>query len=283
MELQEEIWKHINKQNVSKYLISNKGRIKNYKNQIILPEVVTKGYNKVRLNIDTSTGKRKRVGYFVHELMAVTFLENPNNCKNIIHIDGDLLNNNITNLKWDENSKIETVINSNNEFHNEIWKLIDIDDTNNEYEISNFGRVRNRISQEILKPYRHHNYLMTNVIINNKTIKEYIHILVAKSFLIDVNNGEEKILIHKDGNKFNNKALNLEWVSRDKNIKPTNSKIQKKKKSIIRISINDNSIVKYASIIEACRENNTKAFNIKACLSNKQSSYKGFKWKYNNE
>ena len=53
------------------------------------------GYRVVRL---TKRGKHK--DYKVHQLLAKTFIPNPNNYKCINHIDGDKLNNSLSNLEW---------------------------------------------------------------------------------------------------------------------------------------------------------------------------------------
>lgn len=47
------------------------------------------------------------------------------------------------------------------------------------------------------------------------TYKVYVHTLVAKAWL----NGENETVNHKDGNKQNNKASNLEWCSYSDNSK----------------------------------------------------------------
>lgn len=38
--------------------------------------------------------------YLVSQLIAETFLPNPNGCEFVLHIDGNVLNNNVGNLKW---------------------------------------------------------------------------------------------------------------------------------------------------------------------------------------
>ena len=57
------------------------------------------GYYQVSFWID---GKRKYAR--VHRLIAETMLPNPNNYEQVNHIDGDKLNNNLSNLEWCNNS-----------------------------------------------------------------------------------------------------------------------------------------------------------------------------------
>jgi len=89
-----EIWKDI--PFISDYQASNFGRIK------ILSKIVggnglsRKGYK--RINI------RSKV-YQIHRLIAITFIENPDNKPQVNHIDGNKLNNNVYNLEWVTNQE----------------------------------------------------------------------------------------------------------------------------------------------------------------------------------
>jgi len=53
------------------------------------------GYRRVKLTLE---GKEIRT--FVHNLVALTFISNPENKPCINHKDGDKLNNNVNNLEW---------------------------------------------------------------------------------------------------------------------------------------------------------------------------------------
>lgn len=94
-----EEWKDIVGYN-GRYKISNKGNVKttSYKNtgeERILSARINCGYNRVVL-YKNGKGTNK----FVHRLVAEHFIPNPNNYKEVNHIDGDKLNNNIENLEW---------------------------------------------------------------------------------------------------------------------------------------------------------------------------------------
>lgn len=80
------------------------------------------------------------------------------------------------------------------------------------YEISNLGNVRNKITGTVRKQTNRNGY--RKIRINNKDVN--IHKLVAEAFLDGYHEGLE--INHKDGNKANNRADNLEWVTKKENI-----------------------------------------------------------------
>jgi len=84
----------------NKYEISNLGRIKSLpklrcKNEKILKPIIVGGYACIDLG-DGQTIKR----FLIHRLVAITFLKNPQDKPQVNHIDGDKLNNNLSNLEW---------------------------------------------------------------------------------------------------------------------------------------------------------------------------------------
>ena len=94
-----EEWKDIVGYN-GRYKISNIGNVKttSYKNtgeERILSKRINNGYNRVMLYKDG-----KAINKFVHRLVAEHFIPNPNNYKEVNHIDGNKLNNCVENLEW---------------------------------------------------------------------------------------------------------------------------------------------------------------------------------------
>lgn len=79
------------------YQISNKGRVWNCKRQrYVAQSKNNRGYCQVNLN--AANGKRKKE--LVHRLVALTFIDNPNNLPEVEHKDRNRENNCVDNLCW---------------------------------------------------------------------------------------------------------------------------------------------------------------------------------------
>ena len=82
------------------YMVSNTGLIKSLhcgKEKLLKQVIRSSNYQYYFVGL-LKNGKRK---YFaVHRLVAETFIPNPNNHKQVDHLDGDKLNNNVDNLEW---------------------------------------------------------------------------------------------------------------------------------------------------------------------------------------
>ena len=97
---------------------------------------------------------------------------------------------------------------------NEEWK--DIEDFKDKYEISNFGRIRNKLTNHIYKMTNQYGWYFAIILYDNthkRTAR--IHREVAKAFIPNPNNLPE--VNHKDLNKQNNRVDNLEWCTRKYN------------------------------------------------------------------
>ena len=92
-----EEWKKIYyKGEKTKYSVSSKGRVKNRKTGKMLKLSLTdKGYYNVKLTINGDN-----VVAFVHRLVAMAFIENPEDKEYVIHKDDDRTNNKVSNLEW---------------------------------------------------------------------------------------------------------------------------------------------------------------------------------------
>ena len=154
----------------------------------------------------------------------------------------------------------------------------------NNYEISTYGNVRNKITQKILKGrLTKSGYLQVSLKIDetNKFSNRYIHRLVAIYWIDNPQNKRE--VNHKDGNKENNNINNLEWVTSSENQKHRHSiGINKTSNRRVGKFTKDGELVaQYNSIQEAANiENNGVRVSIDNVVHGKRKSLKGFIWKF---
>lgn len=91
-----EQWKIITE--ATNYAVSNLGRIKNTKTgQILNPGIAGNGYKQVSLRMIQSNKFEKR---YVHRLVATYWIPNPENKREVNHINLDRTDNRMENLEW---------------------------------------------------------------------------------------------------------------------------------------------------------------------------------------
>ena len=95
----------------------------------------------------------------------------------------------------------------------EVWTPI----KDYDYEVSSFGRVRNKVTKRILSIFDKNRMGYYRVILfkEHKRKRFFIHRLVAEAFIENCEN--KKQVNHKDGNKQNNNIENLEWTTSSEN------------------------------------------------------------------
>lgn len=173
----------------------------------------------------------------------------------------------------------------------EIWK--DVVGYEEKYQVSNKGRVRNKINKKILKKrIGTSGYYKVNLYRNKKVKTMEIHRLVAVAFIKSSKNKNE--VNHIDGNKLNNNIINLEWVTHKENIEHAwKNKLFESVREASRRCGKDNPNAKkvyqiknniiigvFDTIKEAAIKTNTNQTNIGKCCNNKRNTANGFEWSF---
>lgn len=108
-----EIWRPVN-QYEGLYEVSNMGRVRSldritnyidgrvrkFNGRMISPRKAGAGYYQVGLS---NNGSKKRD--YIHRLVAEAFIPNPKNLPEVNHLDGNKLNNRLSNLEWTTSSE----------------------------------------------------------------------------------------------------------------------------------------------------------------------------------
>lgn len=95
-------------------------------------------------------------------------------------------------------------------------KPIIVDGIKTNYVVRDDGAVWNtKINREVLGTYERNEYRSVQIMVEGKRKSIMVHRLVADAFCDNPNN--YTIVHHVDGDKHNDKAENLEWVTTKKN------------------------------------------------------------------
>lgn len=152
----------------------------------------------------------------------------------------------------------------------ELWK--DIKGYEGLYIISNTGKVKSLKYNRLLKPVLQHGYLYIHLCKNAKDTAYLLHRLVAQHFIDNPDNLPE--VNHKDEDKVNNDASNLEWCDAKYN---SNYGTRNKRKSKPIQCIETGEI--YWGAREMERQLGIKHNNIAKAIRN-DTLAGGYHWKY---
>lgn len=169
------------------------------------------------------------------------------------------------------------------------------------YEVSSLGAVKSTNynhtkKAKLLAPQKQRNgYVTVSISCQTKSV----HRIVAEAFV--PNPLGKPYVNHKDGNKQNNAASNLEWCTAKENMahayahglvalvterkkevcrRMIRKAIEKNKRRIRQYSRDGELIKEYPSVIEASRESGANATHISLCAKGKHHTSGGFVWRY---
>ena len=158
------------------------------------------------------------------------------------------------------------------------------------YQVSNLARVRSvdRIINAVLRGTTYTRNIKGRVLRQRKIYRGYcaitlknkslfIHRIVAEAFVPNPDNLPE--INHKDENKLNNRADNLEWCDRPYNVN-YGTGIQRREKPIEQLTLDGQHVAYYTSIKNAERQLGfDQSYITKACRGKRNTAY-GYQWRY---
>lgn len=170
------------------------------------------------------------------------------------------------------------------------------------YEVSNMGRIKSLdsyvatvygakrlVKGQILSPFYSNLTGYLQVKLHGK--KYNLHRLIAFAFCDD--GGIEKVVNHKNGQRDDNRAENLEWVTHSENRLHSHRVLGNKGSSHGKfgkdhhtskpvLMMKDGEVIKrYESASDAIREGSaTHSSSVSACCYGKYASHNGYQWKF---
>ena len=178
----------------------------------------------------------------------------------------------------------------------EVYK--DIPNFEGRYKVSNYGNVMsvnylNKGVSKLLVPIKHHTgYLYVHL---GSDCMKSVHSLVASVFVKNPHN--YRCVNHKDGNKTNNNAKNLEWVTNRENVRHAiytglrnphlnnhpKGKDTPNSRAVNQFSKTGTFIRKWDCISDAARYIGCKPCTITNNAAGRTKSVHGFVWRYADE
>lgn len=147
------------------------------------------------------------------------------------------------------------------------------------YSVSRYGDVLSHRSGKLRKPVLNtrNGYMYIVLYGKDKKSTATVHRIVAHAFVPNPNNYD--CINHKDENKLNNSADNLEWCTKEYN-NTYNGKTQRCCKPVIAINPLTGEEIEYSSARQAEKYYHTNYKNISAACRGKRPRAGGMEWRF---
>lgn len=237
------------------YQVSNLGNVKSLSSKVILKgHISTSGYRDVQLY----KNKKSRV-FKVHRLVALHFIPNPGFKQQVNHIDGNKLNNNVSNLEWStakENTE-HAIVNGFRKAHPK--------------------EVHKHNPRKILQYDSEGKYLKTWDSIREITDFYGFSANTINSCVIGNNHSSHGYIWKAYSDNFPREIESLKTVY-NRN-KPIKKGVPKKYYQIDQFTKSGQFLRRWNSLEEICNVNNYHRTHITKCLNGTRKSAYGFIWK----
>lgn len=177
-------------------------------------------------NVLTRFNGDKSVNVRVDRLVAEAFIPNPDNNEHVLHVDGNMLNCAVSNLRWATIDEVAQTANNALPMEEDGVVWCGIRDYEDLYQIGTNGKVRSlsravkygrgdriypgRVMSPLIDSC---GYEFIRLVRNGRQETRRIDVMVADAFL--PRNCDEAYVVHKDGNTLNSQVENLERMTFD--------------------------------------------------------------------
>ena len=288
-----EEWRSLEVVDCPGYQVSTLGRVRNSKSGRLMSQHFTDaGYRAT--GVYNSHGKCKI--HRVHRLVAQAFLTQPDGKGIVHHINHDRGDARLVNLAWVDHStnnkdRTETsaVVKALEDvaqvLPGEIWKAVTALPSTHPVSVSNLGRVRHGITATPVCGTQHgeNGYRRVKITMASGTKKQtFVHRLVAEAFCPSPD-PSKTVVNHISGNRGDNRADNLEWMTHAENSQHAYDRPDSKRRRVRAVEQYDhagNKVGEYPSLAKAYQAIDKVGCGLQYACNGEGRMSGGYLWKY---